>query len=275
MIQSKRIRGEAGEPLPTVWKSLEGTETYFYRGQLVLVAAGPGTGKSGLVLTQALLSGVTCLYFSADSDAFVQLSRAVAIMSGCTLAEAARAVRDDDLSRYHGALVDTPIRFRYDASPDLDMIETSLDAYYELYGEYPQLVVVDNVTNVRTESGTEEEDPFSGLEGLMDYLHGMARETQACVIGLHHVTGGYNDATRPIPLSGVKGQITRVPEMVLTLHRIDDSLRVSTVKNRSGKADPGGETFADLDFNGDRMRITDPPWLSERGHLWETPNGSS
>lgn len=262
LIQSKRIRGEAGEPLPTVWKALEGTETYFYRGQLVLVAAGPGTGKSGLVLTEALLSGVTCLYLSADSDAFVQLSRSIAIMSGCTLAEAAQAIREDELSQYHGTLVDTPIRFRYDANPDLGTIETAVEAYWELYGEFPQLIVVDNVTNVRTEGGAEDDDPFSGLEGLMDYLHEMARETEACVVGLHHVLGGYNDAAKPIPLSGVKGQITRVPEMVLTLHRVEDSLRVSTVKNRAGRADPSGNTYAELDFNGDRMRIADPPWLA-------------
>ena len=98
----------------------------------------------------------------------------------------------------------------------------------------------------------------------MDYFATMARNTEACVIGLHHVTGPYVDADKPIPLSGVKGQITRVPAMVLTLHRRagelgePDTLCVSTVKNRGGKSDPSGHTFAELDFRGASMSITDP-----------------
>jgi hypothetical protein len=96
----------------------------------------------------------------------------------------------------------------------------------------------------------------------MDYLHNMARSTGACVVGLHHVTGGYNDADRPIPLSGVKGQIARVPEMVLTLHKQSeefgpDLLCVSTVKNRAGKADPSGGDYVTLSFSGDNMQIKD------------------
>jgi RecA-family ATPase len=134
-------------------------------------------------------------------------------------------------------------------------------SYEEVYGDFPALVVIDNVTNVRT-GGDNDDDPFSGLEALMDYLHDMARSTGACVVGLHHVTGGYNDADRPIPLSGVKGQIARVPEMVLTLHKQTDEfgpdlLCVSTVKNRGGKADPSGSEYVSLTFNGDTMQIKD------------------
>ena len=75
LIQSKRIRGSAGEPLPTVFKALEERGTRFLRGQFVLVAAGAGTGKSAFVLTQALKSKVPTLYFSADSDSFTKLCR--------------------------------------------------------------------------------------------------------------------------------------------------------------------------------------------------------
>src|SRR5690606_37730929 len=127
------------------------------------------------------------------------------------------------------------------------------------YEEFPSAIVVDNVTNVRA-GGDNDEDPFSGLESLMDYLHQMARETNAAVFGLHHVTGAYNDAAKPIPLSGVKGQITRVPEMVLTMFR-PDNLCVSGVKNRGGKADPSGEDFAELSCEGGSIGIEDLPVL--------------
>ncbi|AVP41914.1 DnaB-like dsDNA helicase [Mycobacterium phage Jsquared] len=260
--QSLYIRGSAGDPLPPVWSALDHKGTHLRRGQLVLVCAGPGTGKSAFVLAYALKSKVPTLYFSADSDAFTQLTRSVSILSGWSLERATRAVRDMNIpDEIAGELDELPIRFNYKASPSLDEIENALAAYDALYEDFPALIVVDNITNVRTDSG-DGDDPFSGLESLMDYLHEMGRETGACVVGLHHVTGPHNDGDKPIPLSGIKGQIGRVPEMILTLHRVSDGfgpdmLNVSTVKNRGGKSDPSGQGFASLEFVGDTMQISD------------------
>ena len=261
MRQSLFIKGSAGDPLPTVWKSLENRGTRFLRGQLCLVCAGPGVGKSALILNYALKAKVPTLYFSADSDAFTQLSRSLSIVTGDPMDKTTKMVRDGELGAAESEFTDIPIRFNYSASPTLSQIEASMRSYEEVYGDYPALVVVDNITNVRT-GGDHDDDPFSGLEALLDELHVMARFTGACVIGLHHVTGTYNDADRPIPLSGVKGQVARVPELVLTLHKVieqfgPDSLRVSTVKNRGGKSDPSGSEFVALDFVGDTMQITE------------------
>jgi RecA-family ATPase len=261
MIQSMWIKGQAGDPLPPVFQALDRKGTQFLRGQLALVCAAAGTGKSAFVLTYALKAGIPTLYFSADSDAFTQLSRSISVLTGWSLEKASRCVRDGQLGGSEQALRDIPIRFNYSASPTLDNIEDTMRAYDEVYGDYPALVVVDNITNVRT-GGDNDADPFSGLEALLDYLHVMARNTGACVIGLHHVTAGYNNGADVIPLGGVKGQISRVPELILTLHRVagtfgGDSLRVSTVKNRTGKADPSGQDFVELEFHGDTMTIRD------------------
>ena len=258
--QSLFIKGSAGDPLPVVWKALETKGVKLLRGQLCLVCAGPGTGKSAFALTYALKAKVPTLYFSADSDAFTQVSRMVAILTGWSLEKATKQVLDNDLTGIENDLASVPIRFNYSASPSLDQIETSMKAYDEVYGDFPELVIVDNVTNVR--AGVDDEDPFSGLESLMDYLHDMARATSACVVGLHHVTGGYNDSDKPIPLSGVKGQISRVPELILTLYRVSqgfgpDHLRVAAVKNRYGKSDASGSTYSELEFQGDHMAIRD------------------
>jgi hypothetical protein len=265
LAQSKRIRGDSGEPLPVVFEALEARGVRLLRGQLALVAAGPGTGKSAFVLSYLLQAKVPTLYFSADSDAFTQLTRSISMLKGWPLEKSAHAVLDDDMEAVDASLADVPIRMVYDASPSLDRIQEVMTSWFEVYEDYPHVVVIDNVTNVRSGSAANDDDPFSGLESLMEYLHDMARNTQACVIGLHHVTGGYNDADKPIPLSGVKGQITRVPELVLTLFKKFDAmynitkLCVSAVKNRAGKADPSGNTFAELEFIGDQMTIRDLP----------------
>lgn len=247
-----------------MWKALEEIGAIFRRGQLVLIAAGPGTGKSVLTLTQSLKSMVPSLMFSADSDAFTQLSRSIAILDEVSVESAAQMILGSVIPEAtESQLSAVPLRIDYEASPSPGDMEELLEAYCELYGEYPGIVVVDNITNVRSDMG-EDGDPFSGLEGLMDYLHGMARGTGACVIGLHHVTGDYNNGDKPIPLNGVKGQITRVPEMVLTLFRkaLDDMstiLCVSVVKNRGGKQDPTGQTYAELQFTGSTVSVIDMP----------------
>lgn len=263
LLQSSRIRGSAGEALPNPFHALHTAGTDLRRGQLCLCSAGPGTGKSAFVLTWALRAKVPTMYFSADSDAFTQLTRSLSVLREWTLEESAEAVLGKSLDLLHSDdLTELPMRFNYSASPTVDDIESSMHAYEEVYGDYPALVVVDNVTNVSGGAGTDD-DPFSGLESLMDYLATMARDTEACVVGLHHVTGPYNNGDKPIPLAGIKGQISRVPSLILTLHKgMEDvygvkELRVSTVKNRGGKADPSGEEFVGLKFDGDRMQITD------------------
>ncbi|RJQ80016.1 hypothetical protein D5S17_09235 [Pseudonocardiaceae bacterium YIM PH 21723] len=261
MLQSRRARGLAGEPLPSVFTALEQSQVRFVRGQLGLLAGGPGCGKTALALTLALRMGVPALYFSADSDAFVQLARTVAIVAGWSMEQATDHVRRDDLDSVYTELAGVPIRMVYLASPGLDDIELSLQAYEEVYGEYPHLTVLDNITNVRESTGPDG-SPNSGLEPLMDWLHEAARGTQAHVLGLHHVTGPFNDADKPIPLSGLKGQVGRVPALVATIHRRrqeygPDRLLVSSVKNRTGSADASGQSFAELEFDAARMAIRD------------------
>lgn len=276
--QSAAVRGSAGDPLPDVWEKLADKGTRFKRGQLALVAAGPGCGKSALVLSYALKSKVSALYFSADSDAHTQLSRSLSILGEMNMADAEELGRSADFDRIEDIIGSVPVRFSYNPSPSLTYIQTQMAAYEELYGDFPELVVVDNALDVSIE--VDAEDQSQSLDTLMAWLHDMARTTESCVIVLHHVTGPYNDADKPIPLSGVKGQIGRVPELILTLHKSPDTfgdveeLRVSTVKNRGQKADPSGNTFAELTFDGFHMAIkdmTDKPTIygGSNAHIWD------
>lgn len=257
-----RARGAGGEPIPTGWKALDNAGIVFRRGQLVLIAAGPGTAKSALTLALTIQSEVPSMIFSADSDAFTQMTRAISMLTDLPLDKTTEMVLNNEIpDEIAQQMASVPLRIDYESSPSPDDIEEILEAYWELFGEYPTVIVIDNITNVSGVGG-EDDDYSTGLEGLMDYLHSMARETAACVIGLHHVTGPYNDGDKPIPLSGVKGQIARVPEMVLTLHKrpLDDDtviLCISGVKIRGGKADTTGMSWAELEFRGTHMSFRD------------------
>lgn len=275
--QSAGIRGNAGEPIPVPWKAFEELGIVPRRGQLILIAAGPGIGKSAMTLTMVLESLVPSLMYSADSDAFTQLSRSIANLGDMKVSTASEMILEDRITdEIKDELRKIPLLIDYDSSPTTQDIEEILMAYYELCNEFPALIVVDNITNVVTDA-SDAADPFSGLESLMDYLHDMARTTAACVIGLHHVKGEHSSGTKPIPIDGVKGQIHRVPEMILTMFKkpMGDGrwvLCVSPVKHRGGKADPTGETYAELEFIGETMKVIDvtyhePPRVSIE---WET-----
>lgn len=260
--QAKNVRGHAGEPLPVVWKSFERIGAMFCRGQLVMIAAAPGVGKSALTLSYVLQAGVRTLYFSADSDPADQLSRASSILTG---ERNTRAKADFVAGKpLPDAVEKAGVFWSFNPQPTLRDIDEALDALYELALWEPEVIVIDNATNVLSGFGDNEDDPFGGLEALMDHLNGLARRTGACVIVTHHVTGEHNNADRPVPLGGIKGQIGRVPQMILTASKrasvgdfSPETLVVSLVKNRGSTADPSGNLLAELEFDGAHMQIKD------------------
>ncbi|MFI0553405.1 AAA family ATPase [Streptomyces scabiei] len=258
------VKGAAGEPLPSPFKGLARHEVEFRRGEFSLVAAGPGTGKSLFALNLALYGNMPVLYYSADSNAATQLTRATAILTGENVRDIKRKLLNDDFGEYLGYLSKRWwIRFNYDARPTLWDLERDLRSYFEVFGMFPHLIVVDNITNVAGDSPAGDAESFTfGLEAMCEYMSEMARYTGAHVLALHHVIGEYSDGLQPIPLSGVKGKIGRVPNVILTIHKEIDGmdgriLHVSPVKNREGFEDSSGQTFSSYVFNSTNMQLTD------------------
>jgi replicative DNA helicase len=261
LARARFTRGSAGEPLPAVFKALSGQGVHFRQGQLALIAAAPGVGKSLLSLTLAIRAGLPCLYFSADTDQATMTIRAAAMVSGWTTGDIEQALDagmtetlDVQLHKW------SHIQFDFKASPTATDVEEELKAFRQVYGDWPSLIVVDNISNLDNELNT---DGFQSLEGTCDFLHELARETGACVVGLHHVTGDFDDGTKPPSLSSLRGKVSKVPELVLALHRIggdsyegNRSIGVSPVKNRTGKSDPSGGWFLPLAVDLERMAVT-------------------
>ncbi|MFF4818057.1 DnaB-like helicase C-terminal domain-containing protein [Kitasatospora sp. NPDC001309] len=250
--------GLAGEPLPAAFPQLERAGCHIRRGQLTLIAAGPGVGKSAVVTTIATRAEVPTLYFSADSDAFTQYTRLAAMITDTPL----WAV-EKDMDAGKSVHYDTQIekldylRWNFDATPSIDTLDLDIQAFGYTYGCWPQLIVIDNIKNVWTESG----DDNGKYSEIIDYLHELGRKTGAAVVALHHLTGEYDDGIKPAPMSALLGKISKIPELILTLHKEGSSdfenltINVSIVKNRGGKADPSGNWFIPLNADMERMKI--------------------
>ncbi|MFJ7205633.1 AAA family ATPase [Streptomyces sp. NPDC098789] len=263
--QSILVRGAAGEPLKNPFTGLSKLEVEFRRGDFSVVCAGGGTGKSLAALWLAVWSNVPTMYFSADSTAATQLSRATAMITGDNARDIKRKLvaNDGSFAEYEAALAKRWwLRFNYQARPTPKEIELHLECYREVFGIYPHLVIVDNITNVDGGGSLNAEEYTFGLEGLCDYFNEMARETHAHVMAMHHVVGEYSSGLKPIPLDGVKGKIGRVPALVCTIHAEVDgmngrTLHMSPVKNREGFADPSGETYASFEVDTSNLQISD------------------
>lgn len=242
------------------FNTLVSAECFIRKSQLTLIAGGPGTGKSAV--TQALLQRGddnghknSVFYFSADSDAATMHKRAAAIATGWEQSDIERAIREGNHAGIDAevASATSHMRFDYRSAPDEKDVLNSLYAYAQTYGEYPEVIVMDNLRNLFID-GVEGE--FQALDQATVFLHDLAKDINAAVIGLHHVIGDAENGDKPIPLSGIRGKVTKIPEVCLTLYRQGDVLNVSPVKNRNGKADASGTLSYQIRTDMARMGYT-------------------
>jgi len=245
----------SGTPIPTVWKSLTKATAVFRRGSLVLVGAGSGTGKSAFMLTKAIKSGAKTVYHTADSRFSTQTARAASIVTGKPVAETLKAVEQGYYFDKELACI-SQIRFDDDAGPSPEYVAENADLYAYLHGEYPELIIVDNLMDVVSDDG--EEGSNNTDKRILQYFKELASDTNACVVVLQHLLGDYDDGTKPPPLSALINKNSKSPAMVLTLYRSDvDRLGVCIVKNRDGEANASGSLRVDLAMDLSFMSIKD------------------
>jgi KaiC/GvpD/RAD55 family RecA-like ATPase len=253
-------------PLPEVWNDLTRFDIRFRRGQVCMVAAAPNAGKSMLALVYAIKAGIPTLFFSADTDTSTVMLRTAAAISGHT-----QLTVEQNLQRsanyYDEAMASADhIQWVFDSSPTLDDIELEIKAYLELYGEMPQLIVIDNLMNVVAETDNE----WAGLRAIMAEFHDMARKTEACVMVLHHVSEAteYGSPEYPPPRRAIHGKVSQLPAIICTLgyDPLTNSLRISAVKNRFGKHSANASEYATLSVNFAACQIRSV--TSEEGRMY-------
>lgn len=224
-----------GESLHPVFYTMGERKWFLRRAQVVLVAAAPNVGKSAFALKLAIEMKLKTLVISADTDPFTTTLRAAAAVTGDKMSVIEEAMKGPGRAYYEDALRELDyLRFAFDSGPTLEDIDLEVSAFNEIYGEPPELIIVDNLINVQCDDG----DEFRGLRLISAAMHQLARATGACVICLHHVTGEYEDGLKPPPRRALHGKISKYPELILTLGKEGTFLGVACVKNRNGPHDP-------------------------------------
>ena len=254
-------------PLPDVWAGLAAKEIKFRRGQVCMVAAAPNAGKSMFALVYAIKAQVPTLFFSADTDTTTVMMRAAAHVSGHSQVSVENNLAND--SHYYDSRFEKldHIKWVFDSSPSIDDLELEIRAYVELYGQAPELIVIDNLMNVTAETDNE----WAGLRAIMMELHDMARKTEACVLVLHHVSeqSEYGSPTNPPHRRAIHGKVSQLPALILTLGYDPGqaTLKVAAVKNRFGPHTADASNYAQLLVNYAACQIGDEDqfgWMLRR-----------
>lgn len=195
------------------------------------------------------------IYFSADSDPFTMFTRAVAIEKGWSTHDVERGIQASP--EYLDTIATQATEnmwFDFTSELTPSRIMNQILAYAELTGEYPEFIVVDNLKNLDVSEGAGEE--FQVLEENSTFLAELAGITGAAIIATHHVGGSYEDNSSVIPLSGVRGKVSKTPTLIATMRRNGaDELWVSIVKNRGGVADASGGFYGLVKANFETMQF--------------------
>lgn len=253
MHRVMRNPNKGGTPLSLPFQSFEKYDMVLRRGELTMIAAEPGAGKSTLALKIAISLRVPTLYFSLDSPEEVQTIRGLAMVTGLSTkaVEANLAEYPDEAARLwreHAG----HIAWDFDASTMWD-IEEGHQIFEEVTGEPPTLVVVDNGSDISYENG----DEYSSLRSLMRDLKSWARAANSCVIVLHHTSEGDTGYPCP-PRRAIHGKISQKPSNVWTIGDAKDGfMPVAPVKNRTGFQDKTGGTAVWLRYDPSTMTLKD------------------
>jgi hypothetical protein len=223
-------------------------------GQVTLIAGPPKAFKSGFAqywTTRLCQKGLGILYFSADTSAQDVKVRLATMLTGHTNEAVDQAFLSGNGAYYDQALDDLKgMRYDFHSSPSYDHITELTLAYNELFGDYPSVVVLDNLMNMESQF----ENEWQGMKEFEKFVKYLGRETGAAVFILHHMNE-IRDPRFPAPRRDVAGKVNQLPELILSVAADDGVLRIAAVGNRSGKQDPNAENPVELYVDITRMAI--------------------
>ena len=245
-----------GEPLPSVFRTFDANKVVIRRSEISMIAGTPGAGKSTLALAIALRAKVPTLYISADTNAHTMAMRLLSMIINKPQSEAEMLlVEDVENSRKTINNSSGHIFWSFESAPTLSDLDQEVEAFEELWGCAPTLIVIDNLMDIANDGGEE----FAAMRSTIKELKYLARDTNAAVLLLHHTKESYVGSPCQ-PRSALQGMVAQLPALICTVGSdAPGFIAVAPVKNRYGKADPSGATAFWLQFNPELMDVSDIP----------------
>ncbi len=270
----ERARGRDGEMIgvPTGFSELDELTNGLHGGQLIIVAARPGLGKSTLALDFARSATIKhhlpTIFFSLEmgrSEIAMRLLAAESTIGMTTLRKGNMEQRDwDKLANIRGQIADAPLYI--DDSPNMTLVEIRAKCRRLSQKVGLKMVVIDYLqlmtSGKKVESRQQEVSEFSRALKLL------AKELNVPVIALSQLNRGPEQRADKKPaLSDLResGSLEQDADIVVLLHREDAYEREApptgeadliVAKHRNGRQDT-----IKVAFSGMYSRFSDMPRL--------------
>ena len=268
LAQAANKQKGGAQLLPDLFPALASDGIRFRRGQVTMIAGQPNSGKSMLALYYSVKANVPTLYISADTDAYTTAIRAAAVVTGNQVTNVEEAFNGGGGYEFYSEELSTlkHLQFSFDPSPTLDDIDLAIKAYGESFGEWPHLIIIDNLMNVAALHDNE----WTGMRDIAKAMHHIARQTDAAVFLLHHTSEGEGRPDLPPSRKSIQGKISQLPEMILTVAMDHDTseYRVACVKNRFAKNSASGTDYTVLFADASRMTLYNDKSSVNRAEYW-------
>jgi replicative DNA helicase len=240
-IDAIQSRGGVSHGVPTGFVDLDAATNGLHPGQMVVVAARPGLGKSTLGLDFArscsIKHGMTSAVFSLEMSKTEIVMRLLSAEAQIKLADMrAGRMRDDDwtrMARRMSEISEAPLFI--DDSPNLTLMEIRAKARRLKQRNSLNLIILDYLqlmtSGRKVESRQQEVSEFSRQIKLL------AKELEVPVVAISQLNRGPEQRTDKRPMISdlrESGSIEQDADMVILLHRPDAFERDDP---RAGEAD--------------------------------------
>ena len=258
------------DPLPEILPVLTTKGIVFEPGQMAMIVAQPNGGKSMVSLWYSVKAMIPTLYFSADTDKRTTLYRASAIKTGIDFDDIKDMMGTSGQDIIDDAILDITqagIQFDFTPKPTLRDIDLESQAYIEVYGMSPKMLILDNLLNVDNDAGD-----FNGLVEILGDLHALAREMDCAMVVLHHVNESTSKPEYPASRSSIRGKVAQYPEIILSLAMLPEEgqMRIAMVKHRHKPPSPDGSNYETIYVDPRRMTFYNSKGDMQNAAAWRS-----
>ncbi len=227
-IDAIQTRGGLSAGVPTGFTDLDALTNGFHPGQMIIIAARPGVGKSTLALDVArncsVKHGLTSVIFSLEMSKSEITMRLLSAEAGIKLSQMRSGKMDEQdwkkIVRRMSEISDAPLFI--DDSPNMTMMEIRAKARRLKQRNDLKLIVLDYLqlmsSGKKVESRQQEVSEFSRQMKLL------AKELEVPVIAISQLNRGPEQRTDKRPLLSdlrESGSLEQDADMVILVHRPD------------------------------------------------------
>ena len=255
-----RYKEASRDTIPTLWPVVNDIAGGgFAKGELVIVVAGPGAGKSTMLMNlgaQAIRSGKTVVYYTLELYENYISQRYDAIITGMATQNLKYHVEDikRELEKLPGKLIP---QYYPTKTASCNTLRAHLNRLI-LNGEKPDIVIVDYADLLKT-SGKGKDSHHLDLENIYEDLRGLAGEFSIPVFTASQAgrVAADSEIVTGEQVAGAYAKIM-IGDFVISLSRkvtdkISGTGRFYIIKNRFG---PDGLTLpSKIDMSCGRMQI--------------------